>query len=657
MIQDLELLGNALMKNYEQNFVAADRRLSIAFKEQFTKCNNDNLIYNDYTVKVDSGSTLCIYFPNQWIYTAAFFVDYYKMLKAYRDKVLQYIDKENIKNCQNNPDLASELLNKANYNEEDRNLIVRFLSDYKWWRGGKTIDRNDYFFSPILSLAKLVNASQGYVADICKNLSENPVALNVLLNEIKSDYYKNGDNVNTIIYSPLEDREYSVEELAKEYKDVMEKGAADKTQVARRLLFGVKYGRLLAKQGIKSREVLDAAGYSDLQTTDFDDGRSLAKLIEADTDGVSFWDTHDIKTEELQNLAEGETPDSKIPLAVIYYGSPGCGKSYTVKNLLKGKSTHRTTFHPDTDYSSFVGTYKPVVNRVLIDGKEEEKISYKFIPQVFTDTYVEAWNEWLKAKEEGTAPKHVYLIIEEINRGNCAQVFGDLFQLLDRDYDDFSEYPIKAERDLCTYLQEDCGWDEDHEGVKNGNICLPPNMHFVATMNTSDQSLFPMDSAFKRRWGWEYMPIKTKSEEAAPKIRLGSLWYDWGEFLRAVNGRIDKATHSEDKQLGYWFVNPKDKQISVSTFVSKVIFYLWNDVFKDMGANASNPFAFLHEGKYIVSTFNKFFDSETSEIDLGTINTFMYNLGVYPYSDEIPIDESEAPLYSETEGSTDESKE
>ena len=226
----------------------------------------------------------------------------------------------------------------------------------------------------------------------------------------------------------------------------------------------------------------------------------------------------------------------------------------------------------------------------------QEMISYAFVPQAFLKAYIQAWKHY---------PDPQYLVIEEINRGNCAQIFGDLFQLLDRNSEGFSEYPIVADSDICKYLEEHFQQDdsfasderieeeinalysEEYEDVmskvKSGELLLlPKNLHILATMNTSDQSLFPIDSAFKRRWEWEYVPIRNAQRgwviEAA-----GKTW-DWWTFLEQINSKIGSVTDSEDKKLGYFFVKPQDNQtISADTFVSKVIFYLWNDVFKDYG--------------------------------------------------------------------------
>lgn len=283
---------------------------------------------------------------------------------------------------------------------------------------------------------------------------------------------------------------------------------------------------------------------------------------------------------------------------IIFYGAPGTGKSYSIKQNLQGVNKDniiRTTFHPDSDYATFVGSYKPTMKagyryeanqdktvllkypheddlrkKKLGEPIVEKSIEYEFIPQAFIKAYIKAY----KSPEE-----NVYLIIEEINRGNCAQIFGDLFQLLDRNEDGVSEYPIKADADLCAFLQKELG--ADSEGIAGEELCLPSNLYIWSTMNTSDQSLFPIDSAFKRRWDWEYIPIQYCNTDW--KINIGELTYAWTDFQRAINDRIQNATNSEDKKIGDYFVNVKNKGgiISQDLLLNKIIFYLWNDVCKD----------------------------------------------------------------------------
>ena len=288
-------------------------------------------------------------------------------------------------------------------------------------------------------------------------------------------------------------------------------------------------------------------------------------------------------------------------LQQIFYGAPGTGKSHcikdndAVKEADKKNLVFRTTFHPDSDYSTFVGAYKPTsieVPVMTIIGKEqmpvvnaqpEKKIIYSFVPQAFLQSYVAAWNN---------PDDKVFLVIEEINRGNCAQIFGDLFQLLDRDENGWSEYPIMADKDLAKYLN---GNDESNQpvltnkdGIKDGKLCLPKNLHIWATMNTSDQSLFPIDSAFKRRWEWVYMPIDDAGKNW--KIEVNGHEYDWYRFLTAINKEVFDLTHSEDKQLGYFFAKAKDGKIDAATLVNKVYFYLWTDVFKDYDFESQKAF-------------------------------------------------------------------
>ena len=346
-------------------------------------------------------------------------------------------------------------------------------------------------------------------------------------------------------------------------------------------------------------------------------------------------------------------------LQQIYYGAPGTGKSYEIKKLTEGKEVVRTTFHPDSDYSTFVGAYKPTTKSVPIystygekavevkdaDGKPmtEDRIVYAFVEQAFLQAYIKAWKQFAKADESKTA-EMVYLIIEEINRGNCAQIFGDLFQLLDRGEDGFSEYPIVADKDLQKQLAKAfadmpflnapsvCGMSAEEVAVKirKGEILLlPNNLYIWATMNTSDQSLFPIDSAFKRRWDWQYMPIANGNK--GWRISANGNEYDWWEFLEKINALIGEKTSSEDKKLGYYFCKAKDGVIDAKMFVGKVIFYLWNDVFKDyeFEGDAFNDV----EGKLTFDKFYKTIDGTTSVVEEKVVR-FMENLNVNPIDDQ-----------------------
>ena len=403
-----------------------------------------------------------------------------------------------------------------------------------------------------------------------------------------------------------------------------------------------------------------------------------------------------------------EQDETQYPLQQIFFGAPGTGKSFEVDEMCKSHIHYRTTFHPDSDYSTFVGCYKPTmktpnklytieeltvklkeiknsgtpypchkfsakywkslkdlsaesikkilsacgfteaysveVSKGVAIGQEymdrhDEKIVYSFTPQAFTNAYIKAW----QTKEP------VFLIIEEINRGNCAQIFGDLFQLLDRDEKGFSRYEISPDTDLQKYISEiglDISGVVDHEGndisalIASGELLkLPNNLYIWATMNTSDQSLFPIDSAFKRRWDWKYMPIN--NAEKGHIIALSDRQYDWWEFLDAVNKRIEKVTESEDKQLGYWFAKPENGgEISADKFVAKVVFYLWNDVFKDYGHDANSPFVIKKDdGKKIELRYKSFFD-KNGDVEEKTLVLFFWGLKLQTKAGATAISES-----------------
>ena len=382
---------------------------------------------------------------------------------------------------------------------------------------------------------------------------------------------------------------------------------------------------------------------------------------------AAFVSMLDWSKKEKEHFLTNTKPQSNkaFPLQQIYYGAPGTGKSFDIDLITKTYSTIRTTFHPDSDYSTFVGAYKPTMTKskvygaqgpVLDNGSEveENRITYTFIKQAFLKAYLGAWKKYADGGDE-VQPQ--FLVIEEINRGNCAQIFGDLFQLLDRSSNGFSTYPIEADADL--HKERDNAFSEEDEykiegdldvagavkgytsnygkslseDIKSGRVLLlPNNLYIWATMNTSDQSLFPIDSAFKRRWNWKYVRITNgyeRDEEGHFKLddqgqRVPLNWqikvdvetkFDWWDFIQAINEKIADTTSFDDKKLGYFFCKPQgdSKTIDAETFVGKVIFYLWNDVFKDEDADifklgAKSP------------TFDQFYteDAKTGDIKADT---------------------------------------
>jgi hypothetical protein len=313
------------------------------------------------------------------------------------------------------------------------------------------------------------------------------------------------------------------------------------------------------------------------------------------------------------------------PIQKIYFGTPGGGKSHKVKTLIEDTKNakdryFRTTFHPDTDYASFVGSYKPIM--------KDELICYEYVPQVFTLAYIAAWND----------PDNEYFLdIEEINRGNCAQIFGDLFQLLDRNKKGYSEFPIQADSDLAYYLlnaKDKDGKDilSNKKGIEDKKLCLPPNLSIVATMNTSDQSLFPMDSAFKRRWDWEFVP-STFNEKDNFNITIGNKVYKWHTFLKEANARIKQATDSEDKQMGSYFVKTN---MDEDKFKSKVMYYLWSEICKEEYKTQNNFFRYFDQDNNEQEfTFNELYEEGSTKM----LQKFMKFMNVSPVDGSNPDEE------------------
>ena len=277
---------------------------------------------------------------------------------------------------------------------------------------------------------------------------------------------------------------------------------------------------------------------------------------------------------------------SEFPRNRILFGAPGTGKSFTLnreKDLLlaDGGEYERVTFHPDYSYANFVGTYKPVPCK---DNGDKDAITYSYVPGPFMRTYVKA----LQNSKTDT-PKPFLLVIEEINRANVAAVFGDVFQLLDRGDDEVSEYPIQASEDIKKYLAGELGGNPDDYS----EIRLPDNMFIWATMNSADQGVFPMDTAFKRRWDFTYLGIDdSEAGIVGKKVVLGQGDYrrivEWNALRKAINNELLTYKVNEDKLMGPYFISKKnlpegemiDPAVFTRIFKNKVIMYLFDDAAK-----------------------------------------------------------------------------
>jgi len=692
-LQNLNELAQRLQSRYLSNFKADDILLPENFKKIVRGNGEYTFLYKKYMVHMNSTS-LNGYIPNSWFVIASYFVEYYDELQKYKKLLLESLEKAGIKGktekddilsrfpklwdskvkqldkkdksseaiskCQN--EAASEIskeiksiLERTSLSDNNKDLLNHFVSDYRWWYGGKGLERNDFYVSPILTLAKVVNASHSYIAELCKFLSEQKTAAALLrhpkaivvdtslpsffINVFK--YLYANENSLVDLFAHLTPGQSKSVRYAFDFNGIRQTNffikGEDNFKAARKGDFneypfiyeGEKY--YLSQELTKQREAKNEVSFY-----------GLKQVIE------SLYPQYElIEESDIYIFNCNVTMKENCNLQQIFYGAPGTGKSHTVNEQTEGKSVIRTTFHPDSDYSTFVGAYKPTMELLPICDEtgqpmkigstvlHKKQITYKFVEQAFLQAYVKAW-KFFEADPEN--PKKQYLIIEEINRGNCAQIFGDLFQLLDRNEDGFSSYDIKPDSDIQCFLSEQkfnvkdvydsTGETDISEKINRGELMsLPPNLYIWATMNTSDQSLFPIDSAFKRRWDWEYVPIEKGVDKETGKaydwkIEVNGHKYDWWEFLEAINKVIYNTTKSEDKQLGFFFCKANaDGIIDEKKFVNKVIFYLWNDVFKDYGFN--KKFFEDHEDKDNDKlTFDKFFKSESSK----KVEMFLLNL-------------------------------
>jgi len=470
-LNNLGEIANAKSLAYNNFEIVIPQEFKRKFSELLHEKSSDKIVFQNFTATVTTSKGLKIIFPNQWFYLASFFFDFLNSILHYKSIVNEFqISSETIKQLRGNeiPDNLNLLIEGKFGEIEDRVYFKNFLTDYDWWFGSKTIDRGDFFVSPVLKQSNVVNETSSYIATIAYHLSLSYELCNLL--------------------------------------------------------------------SVPLNEGIDAPAKSN----------------------------------------------------IIYYGAPGTGKSFKVNEILKDRKGfyERVTFHPEYDNTSFVGGYKPI--------SKDGEIKYEFVPQVFINIYIKAWLD---------SHNQYFLAIEEINRGNCAEIFGDIFQLLDRN----SNYDVAPSSELYQYLIKELG--AEHEGIIYG-LKLPPNLSLLATMNTSDQSLFPMDSAFKRRWDWEYIPIcyddLPENESFEYKVKIDeTTYFKWIDFIKNVNAVIKTNQNlGMDKCIGNYFIKSDSKEITLNEFINKAVFYLWNDVFKDEDSSDS----IFEKG----TTYEDFFPTNTN---------------------------------------------
>ena len=362
--------------------------------------------------------------------------------------------------------------------------------------------------------------------------------------------------------SEIENKKFTIEELGAVLNE-MYSNAEDKMQVASIHIFGIKYGKNIIENEFKATDIIKAAGLYESYSTELQKALNIYRCLNKNTYGISISDGNNTLKENSEDVKR-ETGAENI----LFYGVPGAGKSHEIKTKYcdDEKYMERVVFHPDYTYSDFVGQILP---RVEKDRDGNDKLKYVFTPGPYTKLLKKAQND---------PGNYYYLVIEELNRGNAPAIFGEVFQLLDRkDEEDFPLEEVgESEYGISNYeVAKEVYGDEKHQ------VRIPSNMYVLATMNTADQNVFTLDTAFQRRWNMRQIENNFDKSEHSKDIIAGTK-VSWGAFATVINDmvidiNVDMAS-SEDKRLGTYFA--RKKELEASRFSEKVLKYLWDDAFK-----------------------------------------------------------------------------
>ena len=362
--------------------------------------------------------------------------------------------------------------------------------------------------------------------------------------------------------SKIEKRDFTIQELGSILFE-MYSNAEDKMQVASIHIFGIKYGKNIIDKEFRAPDIIKAAGLNESYSTELQKALNIYRCLNKNSYGISISDGDEPEKAEKISVVRKTGAEN-----ILLYGVPGAGKSHEIKTKYCSdeKYMERVVFHPDYMYSDFVGQILP---RVEKDEAGNDRLKYIFTPGPFT--------KMLK-KAENDPENYYYLVIEELNRGNAPAIFGEIFQLLDRkDEDEFPAEEVgESEYGISNYeVAKEVYKDEKHP------VRIPSNMYILATMNTADQNVFTLDTAFQRRWNMRQIENNFEKASHSKDIIAGTK-VSWGAFATVINDmvidiNVDMAS-SEDKRLGTYFA--KKKELEVSRFPEKVLKYLWDDAFK-----------------------------------------------------------------------------
>lgn len=580
-----EQVNSAIKSN---NNLYLEKEVSDVFFDEYKKYlkTDSKLIKGKHVSTLyDSGFVKLI--PHQWFFIANQVTVYLRELFKYKDifgQVFNDKKEEIVKELKENPDHITKYKKKIQAvltDSQDQLFFEKFLTDYGWFRGGKTIDRGDFWVTATLNLAGLLHTDSSTFADICKSFIENRgLADHLMNNKLRKTIKGDARSIVLEIFQMLIEN-YGFEVILKTLDSTDGKTYKTKNPIIDLIK---NFETIQTKEDLTTSNTLR---FFEEHVSDYDgkfwyltnqwandgiarSGRDLNNFIEYIKNNFKEFLFIKVNSNEYIVEISSDSSDNKttkiLGINLIVYGAPGTGKSYYLEE--KFSKSIRTVFHGEYSNSDFVGSIKPIM---LYDQNNVSKVSYEFVPGPFA---IAIKSSYLNPNE------NISLLIEEINRGDAANIFGEIFQLLDRSPTGESVYTINVSNAFEDWLNRNCKVALD----ASGKLKIPNNLSIVATMNSADQGVRPLDSAFKRRWRFLYMPIDFEKHSISnTEIKYCNQNITWKAFASSINEvlKIDLKV-SEDKLIGPFFLK-EDELINCDFISEKLLLYLWDDVLRISG--------------------------------------------------------------------------